>query len=149
RFICVWHIKSYLILRSPHKRVSRRTRHPWSGILLPSVRDPAERADLGEFAAQLLPAVAGVVAGEEFAVMAAGDDEAGVGSVRRELPDRRIGLGRQGERLPTLAAVARALDRPGIAGCAVPGGAEQRFRVVGFLRQVAAIAQAELVADKE
>src|SRR5713226_8822930 len=114
-----------------------------------SIRNPAERADLGEFAAQLGPCVAGVAALEQFAVMAARDDEARVGAMRRKGPDRRVGLGRQRQRPPALAAVLRALDRPGIARRAVAGGAEQRRRVVLLLRQVAAVAQRELVADAE
>src|SRR5215469_15888042 len=114
-----------------------------------SIRDPAHRADFGKFARQLLPAVAGVLGRVELAVMAAGDDALGVGRVRRERPDRRIRLDRQGQHLPFVAAVARAVDAAGTTDRAVAAGDEERLRVVDLLGQRAAIGQLEAAVDAE
>src|SRR5207244_7735735 len=99
---------------------------PWGGEGGWLVRDPAYGADLGEFAAQLFPRIAGVIGREELAVMAARDDEAGVCGMRREVPDRRIRLRRERQHLPAPPAVLRALDRAGVAGRTVAGRDEQR-----------------------
>src|SRR5215469_12188168 len=60
--------------------------------------------------------VSGVLAREQFAIMAAGDDALGVGGMDREAPDWRIGLDGQRQHLPAFAAVAGALDAAGVAG---------------------------------
>src|SRR6266487_2667281 len=134
-----------LILRR-REAPSRRTHaSPCSGL----IRDPAYGADLGEFAAQLFPGIAGIIGREELAVMAARNDEAGVCGMRREVPDRRIGLRRERQHLPAPPAVLRALDRAGITRGSVSGRDEQRSRVVGFLRQMAAVAQRKLITHHE
>src|SRR5437660_8800159 len=80
-----------------------------------SVRRPAQRADLGELARQFRPALAGILALVEFAVMAARDDESGIGLVRRKSPDRRVRFHRQFRHMPAFAAIGRALDCAGRA----------------------------------
>src|SRR4051812_34941815 len=115
----------------------------------PSVRYPAKGADFGEFAAQLAPGIAGIVARIDLAVMAAGKDPRGVGRMRRKGPDRRVRLDRQRPLLPGPAAVARALDRAGAADRGIAGRDEQRLRVVRLLRETAAVAQVEPVAHAE
>src|SRR3954468_23922309 len=114
-----------------------------------SVRNPAQGANFGEFAAQFPPRIAGVAGQVQLAVMAARDDQSGVGRVCRKGPDRRVRLDRQGLRLPTPSTIARALDRAGAAGRTVAGRGEQCFRIIRFLRQTAAVAQRELVAYPE
>src|SRR5580704_2951100 len=117
--------------------------------LATSVWRPGDRPDLGEFARQFAPGIAGVFASVQFAVMAARDDQAGIGGMRRECPDRRIGRPWQIQQLPALAAILRALDRPGGADRAVTGRDKQRLRIVRLLDQAAAIGQVELLADAE
>src|SRR5438067_13926180 len=77
-----------------------------------SVRRPAQRADLGELARQFRPALAGILALVEFAVMAARDDESAIGLVRRKSPDRRVQFHRQFRHMPAFAPICRALDCP-------------------------------------
>ena len=72
---------------------------------------------------------AGVRAQIDLAVMTARQDQAGIGFVRRKRPDRRVRLDRQFLRLPTLAAVARALDRAG--GADRPRRRSRQTRVSG------------------
>src|SRR4051794_32029864 len=81
--------------------------------------------------------------------MATGDYAPRIGGVRPEGPDRRIRHCWQIQRLPALAAILRALDRPCGAHGAVAGGDEQRFRIVHLLRKAAAVAQMETAADPE
>src|SRR5437879_1094840 len=70
--------KTYLILRSDPAQAERVSKDALPVVR--SVRDPTHGADLGEFAAQLGPIVAGVVAAEQFAVVAARDDQVGIGA---------------------------------------------------------------------
>src|SRR5216684_8218713 len=67
----------------------------------------------------------------------------------RKGPDRRIGLRRKGQHLPVPPAIARALDCAGVTGRTVAGRDEEGPRVVGLLREVAAIAELEPVGDPE
>src|SRR5229473_2250425 len=69
--------------------------------------------------------------------------------MRRKGPDRRIGLRREGQHLPVPPAIARALDCAGVTGRTVAGRDEEGPRVVGLLREVAAIAELEPVGDPE
>src|SRR5439155_333311 len=92
---------------------------------------------------------AGILALVQFAVMAACHDQAWIGRMGREGPDRRVWLDRQTRRLPALAAIGRTLDRPGRADRAIAGRDEQRVGIVGLLREAPAIGQRELLADPE
>jgi len=52
------------------------------------IRRPGQGARFGEFLAEFHPGIAGVVAGKQFAVVAAGEDPVGLRRVGRERPDR-------------------------------------------------------------
>src|SRR5262252_6578478 len=110
------------ILAQPRKRYPSPT----------SIRGPGQGADLAEFPAQFGPGIAGVLAGENLAIVAAGENPVGVRPMGRKRPDRRVGLDRQRWRLPGLSAILRALDRAGAAERAVTGGDEHHPRIVGL-----------------
>ena len=112
-----------------------------------SVRGPGQGADLGEFAGQFAPRIAGILAGVELAVVTAGEDQAGIGRIGRERPDRRVRFNRQFRPLPTLPAILGALDRAGAAGSAIAGGDEDGVRVIRLQGQAAAVGQPELLPD--
>src|SRR5579883_240945 len=75
-----------------------------------SVRRPDEAADLGKLTRQLAPTVAGIVTGVELAVMAACENQPGIGGVGRKRPDRRVRPIRQRQLSPALAAIGRPLN---------------------------------------
>src|SRR5438552_8385095 len=113
------------------------------------IRRPGQRADLAELAAQLDPGIAGVFAGEYFAVVTAGENPVGVRRVGRKGPYRRVGFDGQRQGLPALSAILGALDRAGAAERAVAGGDKQHSGFVGLERQAAAIGQAKMLADPQ
>src|SRR5947207_15523670 len=58
------------------------------------IRGPGQGAGFGEFLSEFHPGIAGVMAGEQFAIVAAGEDPVRLRRMGRERPDRRIGLDR-------------------------------------------------------
>src|SRR6516165_2816030 len=77
------------------------------------IRCPGQSTGLSEFPAQLHPGIAGIMAGEHLAVVAAGENAVGLCRMGCESPDRRVGLDRQRQCLPTPPAVFGALDGSG------------------------------------
>src|SRR4029077_20496076 len=135
--------------RPQSARPSQSMTKPDIALSLRLIRRPGQGTGLGELAAQLNPGIAGIMAGEQLAIMAAGEDSVRVGGMRRKRPNRRIWLDRQGQPLHTPPAVFGSLDGPGAADRAVSGGDEQNLGVVRFQRQAAAIRQAEVLADTQ
>ena len=84
---------SGLVLTSPPRKAERRLQLPSPGREL--IRGPGQGAGFGEFLSEFHPGIAGVMAGEQLAVVTAGEDPIRLRRMGRERPDRRIGLDRQ------------------------------------------------------
>jgi hypothetical protein len=115
-----------------------------------SVRYPCKSAaDLSKFARQLDPPFAAVGAGEELSVVAARENQVGVGRVGREAFHVGVWCDGQQRRFPRVTAVRRALYRTEAAEGVVADSRQDYSRIVRFKRYAPAVRQGKFAADAQ
>src|SRR5262245_36262664 len=116
-----------------------RADDPRLTLLLVLIGLPGDGPDLAELSLHLLPRIARILTGVDLTKQAVCEDALGFGRVDGESVERRVGLHRQRQSPPALAAIRGPLEVATGANSAVPTGRKDDLGGVGLDRNPAAV----------